>query len=167
MVKRAVTLFVSCYLVWCLLDWVLGWQALILGIPVAALVAWLTFEIPVATSCLTLLEPSRFWYFCAWYLPVYWWECLKANFDVAYRVLHPKLPIRPAVVRIQTGLKTDLALTVLANSISLTPGTTSIDVNPQTGFLYVHCMNVSPDNYEKDARVIVERFARILRKVFE
>jgi multicomponent Na+:H+ antiporter subunit E len=86
---------------------------------------------------------------------------------VAYRVLHPRLPIRPAVVRIQTGLKTDLALTVLANSISLTPGTTTVDVNPATGFIYVHCMNVPNEAVDREARVIVERFARILRKVFE
>jgi len=82
-------------------------------------------------------------------------------------VLHPRLPICPAVVRVQTGLRSDLALMVLANSISLTPGTTSVDVNPGKGILYVHCMFVSPAEVEKEATLIVQRFARILRKVFE
>jgi multicomponent Na+:H+ antiporter subunit E len=167
LVKRAFFLFLACYAVWCLLNWLPGWQALILGVPVAALAACLTWDIPIETSCLRILTPKRFWYFCTWYIPVYWWECFKANLDVAYRVLHPRLPIRPAVVRVQTGLKTDLALTVLANSISLTPGTTSIDVDPASGFLYVHCMTVSPEHVDERARVIIERFAHILRRIYE
>ena len=167
MTKRTIAVFGACYLVWCLLNWQPGWQALVLGLPVAALVTWLTLDLPVGTSCVMLLEPSRFWYFFAWYLPVYWWESFKANLDVAYRVLHPSLPIRPAVVRIQTELKTDLALTVLANSISLTPGTTSIDVAQERGVLYVHCMAVSPTDAEGEATVIVQRLTRILKKVFE
>ena len=167
MAKRYGLLFLLCYGIWCVLNWLPEWQALVLGLPVAALVAWLTVDLPTASSGLTLLEPSRFWYFCAWYLPVFWWECLKANIDMAYRVLHPRLPICPAVVRVQTGLRSDLALMVLANSISLTPGTTSVDVNPEKGILYVHCMLVSPAEVEKEATLIVQRFARILRKVFE
>jgi len=165
--KRHILHFVICYVIWCLLNWLPEWQAMLLGLPVAALVTWLTSDLPMVFSGLTILEPSRFWYFCTWYLPVFWWECLKANIDMAYRVLHPRLPICPAVVRVQTGLRSDLALMVLANSISLTPGTTSVDVNPGKGILYVHCMLVSPTEVEKEATLIVQRFARILRKVFE
>ncbi len=140
---------------------------MLVGVPVAVLATWLTHDLPMALSGARMLDPSRLWYFCLWYLPVYWWECAKANVDVAYRVLHPRLPIRPALVRVQTGLRSDLALTVLANSISLTPGTISVDVNADTGIIYVHCMSVSPAEMEREATFVVERFTRILRKVFE
>ncbi len=167
LVKRYLYLFAACYVVWCFLTWWPGPQALLLGVPVAAFVTWLTGDLPFETSSLKTFGPGRFWYFWGWYFPVYWWECIKANLDVAYRVLHPRLPIRPAVVRVETGLKSDLALTVLANTISLTPGTTAIDVNPVTGVLYVHCMAAPPEEPDRKARIIVQRFARILKKVYE
>ncbi len=167
MLRRHAGPTVVCYAIWCVLNWPPGWQSLILGLPVTALVAWLTCGLPAAASGPALLRPARLWYFCAWYLPVYWWECLKANLDVAYRVLHPALPICPAVVRVQTGLHSDVALTMLANTISLTPGTTSVDVDQARGILYVHCMAVSPAQIDRDAAIIVGRFARILRRVFE
>ena len=57
------------------------------------------------------------------------WEIAKANLDVAYRVVHPKMPIKPGIVVIKTGLKSDIAKMILANSITLTPGTFTLDVS--------------------------------------
>jgi len=62
------------------------------------------------------------------YIIVLFWEIVKANFDVAYRVLHPKMPIKPGIVVIKTSLKSDIAKLILANSITLTPGTFTLDV---------------------------------------
>jgi multicomponent Na+:H+ antiporter subunit E len=53
---------------------------------------------------------------------------IKANFDMARRVLTPSLPLKPAVVEIQTSLQSELGKLLLANSITLTPGTLTIDV---------------------------------------
>ena len=63
----------------------------------------------------------------------------KANIDVAYRVITGK--INPGIVKIAPGLKSDLAVTLLANSITLTPGTLSVDID-QDKNLYVHWINV-------------------------
>ena len=59
------------------------------------------------------------------------WEMLKANLHVAWIVLHPDLPIHPGIVRIHSELTAESALTVLANAITLTPGTLTIEVNPR------------------------------------
>jgi multicomponent Na+:H+ antiporter subunit E len=67
----------------------------------------------------------------------------QANIDVAYRVLTGR--INPAIVKISPRLKTDMSLTILANSITLTPGTLSVDVDEETNDLYVHWINVQPD----------------------
>ena len=56
------------------------------------------------------------------------WQIVKANVDVARRILHPALPIRPHVVLIRAGQKTDLGRVIHANSITLTPGTVTIDL---------------------------------------
>ena len=95
---------------------------------------------------------------------VFIWECFKANIDVAYRVLHPKLPIRPGTVKVKVSLKSDIGLTFLANSVTLTPGTTTVDIDKPNGYLYVHCLSV------KDGAVrlpVVSRFENILKRIFE
>ena len=67
---------------------------------------------------------------------------LKANLDVAYRVIKGTSSINPGIVRIRPGLKTDLGITILANSITLTPGTLTVDIDEKTNDLYVHWINV-------------------------
>ena len=62
------------------------------------------------------------------YLPWLAWEIAKVNVDVARRVLSPRMPIRPSVLRVKAGQRHDLGRAIYANSITLTPGTVSIDV---------------------------------------
>lgn len=70
------------------------------------------------------------------YLPFLLWEITKANLQVAYVVLHPRLPIDPDIVRFQPAVWHGLPVTTLANSITLTPGTLTVDV--REGDFYVH-----------------------------
>ncbi|MBU0694279.1 MAG: Na+/H+ antiporter subunit E, partial [Candidatus Omnitrophica bacterium] len=136
-----IILFLAAFLVWSVLSWVPDFQHLIVGVFVAALVAFLTGDLFVSRPYI-LKRPRRYWYFIAHYLPVFLWEMIKANIDVAYRVLHPDLPINPGIVRVKTSLKSDTALTFLANSITLTPGTMSVDIDKDNGVLYIHWINV-------------------------
>jgi multicomponent Na+:H+ antiporter subunit E len=67
----------------------------------------------------------------------------KANIDVAYRVITGR--INPAILKIDPKLDRDLAVTMLATSITLTPGTLSVDVDEETNELYVHWINIDPE----------------------
>jgi len=67
-------------------------------------------------------------YFFFIYLIVFSKEIAKANLDVAYRVIHPRMPIKPGIVVIKTKLKQDIAKLILANSITLIPGTFTLDI---------------------------------------
>ncbi|MBO4246662.1 monovalent cation/H+ antiporter subunit E [Halomicrobium sp. IBSBa] len=62
------------------------------------------------------------------YAPFLLWEITKANVEVAYVVLHPSLPIDPKMVRLRAAVWGDTPVTTLANSITLTPGTLTVDV---------------------------------------
>ena len=68
----------------------------------------------------------------AWRLAAYapWllWQIVLANIDVARRILHPRLPIAPRVIRVRARQKSALGRTIFANSITLTPGTVSMDL---------------------------------------
>lgn len=85
--------------------------------------------------------------------------------DVAFRVLHPDLPIRPGTVRIKTSLRSDIGLTFLANSLTLTPGNTTIDVDKAAGILYVHRLCIRGDAMESIP--VAVKFEKILKKVFD
>ena len=109
------------------------------------------------------LTPKKFLYFIV-YIPVFFWEMIKANFDVAYRVLHPRMPINPGVVLIKTDLKSDSGKLALANSITLTPGTLTMDVEGD-GML-IHWINVKSTDTEEATRMISEKFERYLKVIF-
>ncbi len=57
------------------------------------------------------------------------WEVLKANVDVAIMILHPRMPIRPQFMVFRTTLKNDVARVLVANSMTLTPGTITVDLD--------------------------------------
>lgn len=95
------------------------------------------------------------------YLIVFSVALIRANIDLARRVLSPSLPIRPAVVEVRTGLTSSLGKLLLANSITLTPGTLTIDVRDDR--ILVHWIDFSPGgDIESATRVIAESFERHL-----
>lgn len=73
------------------------------------------------------------------YWPWLAWEIVKANIDVAKRVLAPRMAISPTMVRLSASQKSDLGLVIYANSITLTPGTVAVDVEP--GEILVHALS--------------------------
>ncbi len=70
------------------------------------------------------------------------YELTKANLQVAYEVLTPKHNMTPGIVKFPLDAQTDLEITFLANLITLTPGTLSLDVSDDKKVLYVHSMNI-------------------------
>ncbi len=66
-----------------------------------------------------------------WYVPWLAWQVVLSSLQVAYVVLHPRMPISPCVVRFKTALPHTLARLTLANSITLTPGTVTLDVEDE------------------------------------
>jgi multicomponent Na+:H+ antiporter subunit E len=96
-----------------------------------------------------------------------WFVSLSiANLDVAYRVITGK--IRPGIVRIKPGLETDLGRTILANSITLTPGTLTVDVDNKSGDLFVHWINVKEwKSEEEKIHGVCGSFADWARRIAE
>lgn len=84
-------------------------------------------------------------------------ELIKANLHVAYEVITPKWTMEPGIIKIPLDVKSDLEITFLANLITLTPGTLSLDVSEDKKVLYVHSM------YVRDK----EKFIRSIKNGFE
>ena len=114
---------------------------------------------------LRMLNPRRWVTFIAYLFP-FFFAMAKANIDVAYRVITGR--INPAIVKIDPGLKTDLSHAILANSITLTPGTLSVDVDEKTNELYVHWINVDPKvlkDMPRDYHPICQSFPDWARRI--
>jgi len=158
-------LFLTAFITWTLLNWPVNPESLFIGILVGLFISLVTSDVfknkPKAFSHL-----GRYlWFF--YYIPVFVWECIKANVDGAYRVIHPDLPINPGIVKVKTTLKSDTALTFLANSLTLKPGTMTVDIDKENGFLYVHWVSVKSEDIDKATELIVSKFERILKRIFE
>ncbi|TLX75749.1 cation:proton antiporter [Labilibacter sediminis] len=160
---KYIVLFIFSLGFWLLLTFSLSIQNIIVGV-VAALLTVLFFGNLFPDKVVKLLQPQRYFWLIV-YLFVFIWECLKANFDVAYRVLHPAMPIKPGIVKVKLSLKTDLARTFLANSITMTPGTISVDMIDD--LLYVHWIYVSSTDPEVYSKKVAGRFEKYIKKIFE
>ena len=66
------------------------------------------------------------------------WAIVQSNIDIARRILDPRLPIAPRMIRVKASQKTHLGQVIYANSITLTPGTVSVDV--EEGMIEVHAL---------------------------
>ncbi len=163
--KSKVILFFLAFLVWMGLTWPPDWQHFAIGILVAGFVSFMTGDMFVRRPYI-FKNPQRYFWFL-YYLPIFIWECFKANIDVAWRVGHPDMPISPGIVKVKTILKSDTGLTFLANSITLTPGTLSVDIDQEKGFIYVHWIDVKDKDIERATGLIVRRFEKILSRIFE
>ncbi len=160
-----VLLFLCALLIWIGLNFSVDPQVVLVGIGASALAALVAGDMFVQRIHLFVRLDRYLWFL--YYIPVFIWECIKANVDVAWRVVHPDTPIRPGIVKVKTTLKSDAALTFLANSITLTPGTMVMDVDRENGFLYIHWIDVRTTDTRRATEMLVSKFERIIGKIFE
>jgi len=91
-------------------------------------------------------------------------ELIKANLDVARRVITPSLPIKPGVVEVKTTLKSRIARVVLADSITLTPGTFTLEIKDDS--LFIHWIDVQATEIEESTKLIVAKFEKYLEVMY-
>ncbi len=160
---KRLTCLVTVFVLWVGLFWSLDLAVLGAGVFFALLVSTYLYDV-FPDRIYMILTPRR-WVFFLLYLPYFFYYCLKANVDVALRVTHPDLPIRPGIVKVRTTLKSEMAKTFLANSITLTPGTLTVDIDGDD--FYIHWINIHTDDPAKRTAEICGRFEPFLRRIFE
>lgn len=115
-----------------------------------------------------MLNPVRWFLFLGYLIGPFFFSLARANIDVAYRVITGK--INPGIVKISPGLKTDLGITMLANSITLTPGTLSVDIDEDTNDLYIHWINIDKkalENKPVECKYVCGNFPKWVRRIAE
>ncbi len=162
-IARIITYWFVALAVWLLLSWDVGLATIVSGVVFGLIAAlWFGSELPIRPA--RLLNPVR-WFWVLVYIPVFAWECFKANIDVAMRVLSPGLMLRPGIVKIRTTLKSEIARAFLANSITMTPGTMTVEI--QDDVLYIHWIDVKTDDPQLAGKIIKGPFEKLLARIFD
>ena len=133
--RRTLSLFVLLFLTWLLLSGI--YTELLLGLGV------LSCLVVVSVCCRMKIvdpegHPNHLILGVLRYMPWLLWAITKANIDVARRIVHPRLPMAPRVIRVEASQKTHLGQVIYANSITLTPGTVAVETDE--GTIDVHAL---------------------------
>ncbi len=161
-IKNFIYLFVILMVIWMALTLSLNKQELLLGVTLIFILSIALYR-SYQKIGLPGVTIKKVFFLCI-YIIILFKEIVLANLDVAYRVIHPKMPIKPGIVIIKTELKQDLAKMILANSITLTPGTFTLDIDGDR--LLIHWINVKTDNIDEATEIIGGRFEKYLKVIF-
>jgi multicomponent Na+:H+ antiporter subunit E len=146
----ALNLLLAC--LWTLLTGVLRPANFLLGFTLGYLSLWLVRD--VTGPSIYFEKPRQIVRFVSFFLR----ELVRANLRVAHEVVTPRLRMRPGIVAIPLDVKTDAAITLLANLITLTPGGLSIEVSADRRVLYVHAMYMEdPEAFRREIKEGFER----------
>lgn len=161
-VRDTVILFATLMLFWLMLSGTLTADVLLVGAVVSLLIALLypnglSFFTEFRFTPAAIVAGFR-------YYGYFFKELFKSNLTLAGIVLSPSLPIAPAIVKVRTKLKSRMGRLMLANSITLTPGTLSVELEGE--WLYVHCVSVGATEVEAATAEIVSSFESYLEVMY-
>lgn len=134
--QETVPLALVLFALWIIFTAKTNWHHLLLGAVVAVLLSWFSYHLLGGR-----LDPglnARFALRFPLFAALLFWEIIKANWDVLKRMLAPSFPVSPRIVKFESYLESELAMTILANSITLTPGTVTIEI--EGSCFYIHCL---------------------------
>lgn len=158
--QHYLVVYLSLCLLWLLLAENIDWAEIVVG-ALAALVVTIASAPYIGLFVGLRITPAAPWHLIR-YLGYFFIALIGANLDMARRVLSPSLPIRPALVEIKTELTSSLGRMLLANSITLTPGTLSVDIDDDR--ILVHWIDCSPGtDLEAATQRIADGFERHIR----
>lgn len=159
--KSKIILFFFLFIVWMLLANI-TFQEIIVGFVLSLIVVSILSRHSQIFSEINI-SPKAIAYGFA-YIFVFASELIKANFDVAKRVVNPQLPINPGIVKVKTKLKSRIGRIILANSITLTPGTLTVETKDDA--FYIHWIDVTSETIEESTEEIVKKFEKYLEVLF-
>lgn len=160
--------FVLCYAFWILLTWSFAGQELIMGAVVSRAVALFSARFFIHEKPARLLNPRRLGSLIV-YVFVFLGELIKANVDMARRCFGGCRKVNPGVIKVPVDLDGDYAEAMLANSITLTPGTITLDIAQQgeQTYYYIHWIDVTETDGEKAGEIIKGKMEKWIRRIWE
>lgn len=164
-VRKAILPILMAFVVYIIFSGSISGYDIVTGV-IISVVAGLLFSEILITKASKSLDPIRFGYLVKYAFYYFFVAEVSAHLDVIKRILNPKMPINPGIVRVPYEVTTDYAVVGVANSIINTPGTVVIDLDEEKKLYYVHWIDVTTQEPAKCRSAICESFERYLAKVF-
>ncbi len=139
---------------------------LITGAVVALVTSLITANLVVSNPS-KLFQVKRFGWLLAYSIRYFFVDEVRAHLDVMRRILHPRMPINPGIVKIPYEVVSDYAMLTIANSITNTPGTVVVDVFPEEKAFYVHWINAVVTEPEKARESVSRIFEKFAKRIFD
>lgn len=160
--KNYLIMFIMLFVIWLLLNNSLEIEIVLLGLGISLVLPLLLCGKCEVFTDLSLSPKAILYSFL--FVFTFLVELFKANFDVARRVLSPSLPINPGIVEVKTKLKSKIGRVILADTITLTPGTFTLELVNDS--LFIHWIDVKSTDVEESTRLIVEKFEKYLEVMY-
>ena len=163
-----VSTFLLCFVFWLLLTWSFKTQELVAGAIVSLAAALFASRFFIHDKAFWLFNPAKFGALFV-YIFVFLGELIKANIDVAKRCFGGCKDVNPGIVKVPVDLKPDYAQAMLANSITLTPGTITMEVVEEDGqpYYYIHWIDVADQDRVKAGEIIKGRMENWIRRIWQ
>ena len=144
-------------------------QVLIYGVVISLGVAVFSSRFFIHESPFYLYNPVKWLMILVYAVCVFLVELIKANLDVAFRALNPALPVNPGIVKVPVDLKSEYGQSMLANSITLTPGTITMDIAEDKGqtYYYIHWINVTTQDNKAAGDAIKGRLEKGVGRIWK
>lgn len=102
----------------------------------------------------------RQFFYSVWLFVYFSKELFISNLEIIYYVVTPGLQFKPALLKLPLDVKSDAEIVLLANLITLTPGSLTIEISPDKKFLFFHTINVPKDDVEAAKRKVKDGFEK-------
>lgn len=150
--------FIFMFLLWCALVFPVTLEKTIVGIIVSFTIS---AGLYIFVKNKKVFNPGRILNFLL-FIIIFTFELIKANLIMAKLILTPSLPISPKIIKVKTKIKSNTGKAFLANAITLTPGTLSVDLKEDEIFIHiVEGIKVS------DGEDIIKPFEKVIKEVFD
>jgi multicomponent Na+:H+ antiporter subunit E len=165
--KKDIFIVILLYAIWIIISADLSIASLVLGLLIS-----LSVDLVISHSSFTRKVAEKFirnflWFI--WYGIIIGIEVFVASYQVAFFVLNPKTDFKPGIIKLKLDLGKKnkiMKLTVLANIITLTPGTVAVASNINKNELYIHWMDLQTGDTETIKEAMIGNFDKIVRRLF-
>ena len=164
-----VATFIVCFAFWVLLTWSFTAQELIAGAVISLAVALFAARFFIHEKAFWFANPLKFFGGLLYWICIFPVELIKANLDMARRCFGGCKDINPGIVKVPVDLPDGYAEAMLANSITLTPGTITLDIAEEDGkdYYYIHWIDVAETDRVKAGEIIKGRMEKWIGRIWK
>lgn len=164
-----ISTFIVCFAFWVLLTWSFEIQELAAGAVVSLAVALFAGRFFVHAKSFWFFNPVKLVNLIIYVLFIFPVELIKANWDVAKRCFGGCRNVNPGIVKVPVDLESDYGQSMLANSITLTPGTITMDIAEEDGqtYYYIHWIDVTAPSGKEAGDAIKGTLEKGVGRIFK